>query len=48
VGRRDPKRIHRSLRITQNVQRQFMMLRLASTDNKRKKNKNSQNTMKMA
>jgi hypothetical protein len=48
VGRRDPKRIERRLRTNQNVQRQLMMLRMASIDIKREKIQSFQNLVKMA
>jgi hypothetical protein len=48
VGRRDPKRIQRRLRITQNSQRQLRMLRMAPADREREKIQSSQNSVKMA
>jgi hypothetical protein len=39
--RRDPKRIQRRLRITQNSQKQLKKLRMASTDREREKNSKS-------
>jgi hypothetical protein len=48
VGRHDPKRIQRRLRITQNSQRQLRMLRMAPADREREKIQSSQNSVKMA
>jgi hypothetical protein len=41
VERRDPKRIQRRLRITQNSQKQLRNLRMALADKEREKNSNS-------
>jgi hypothetical protein len=48
VGRRDPIRIQRRLRTTQNSQKQIRMLIIASTDIEREKIQSSQNPIKMA
>jgi hypothetical protein len=48
VGIPDPKRIQRRLRITQNSQRQLIMLIMAPTDKEREKIQSSQNSVKMA
>jgi hypothetical protein len=48
MGRRDPKRIHRRLRTTQNAQKQLRMLIMDSTNNKREKIESSQNSIKRA
>jgi hypothetical protein len=47
VGRGDPKRIQRRIRITQDSQRQLRTVRMASTDREREKNQISQNSMKI-
>jgi hypothetical protein len=47
VGRRDPKRIQRRLRTTQNSQRQLRTLRRAAVDRERENIKSSQNSVKM-
>jgi hypothetical protein len=44
----DPKRIQRRLITTQNTQKQIIMLRMTSTDNKREKNQISENSVKRA
>jgi hypothetical protein len=48
VGRRDPKRIQRRLRITQNSQKHLRKLRMASTDREREKIQSPQNSVKLA
>jgi hypothetical protein len=47
MGRRDPKRIQRRLKTTQNSQKQLRKLIMASANKERKKNKISQNLVKM-
>jgi hypothetical protein len=46
VGRRDPKRIQRSLRTTQNSQRQLRTLKMAPTEREREKIQSSKNSVK--
>jgi hypothetical protein len=48
MGRHDPKRIQRRLRITQNSQKQLKKLRMASTDREREKIQSPQNSVKLA
>jgi hypothetical protein len=48
MGRRDPKRIQRRQRTTQNSQRQLRLLRMASTDKEREKIQSFQNSVKIA
>jgi hypothetical protein len=48
VGRHDPKRIQRRLRITQNSQKQLRKLRMASADREREKIQSPQNSVKVA
>jgi hypothetical protein len=48
VERRDPKRIQRRKRTTQNAQKQLRMLRMDLANNKREKLQISQNSVKMA
>jgi hypothetical protein len=47
VGRHDPKRIQRRVRITQNSQRQLRTVRMALADRERETIQSSQNSVKM-
>jgi hypothetical protein len=48
VGRHDPKRIQRSLRITQNSQKHLRKLIMASTYTEREKIQSPKNSVKLA
>jgi hypothetical protein len=48
VGRHDPKRIQRRLRITQNLQKRLGKLKIPSVDREREKIQSPQNSMKLA